>query len=204
MFKNIKNHEPCPLLDSDIASEKFTSCGGVLIIEEYGIKVTVPNGAIEDHCVVEIQAAASLFGLFTIPNDYRPVSAYVWLGANYTFKKQIQVEFEHHADTSSSEDISQLCMLKASCNSHCHKMYKITKDNHYTISDSVCTLFTYHFCSYCLANESDKSKKIQIPDRIVAYHYLPEDFKLADIFRAELCFCYDLSICKKVTSLISH
>ena len=207
MINSIKNQEPCPLLNNDISSKIFTSSGGVMIIEEYGIKVTVPFEAIEDHCMVEIQAAASLFGPFAIPNDYRPVSPYIWLGANYTFKKPIQVEFEHHADTSNSKDISQLCVLKASCtkcNSHYHKMHKITQDNHYDISDSVCTLFTDHFCSYCLADESDKSDERQIPDRIVAYHYLPEDFKLADIFRAELCFCYDLSICKKVTSLISH
>ena len=198
----VNNQEPCPLIHSDISSKKFTSNGGVLTIEEYGVKVTVPSGAIEDHYVVEIQAAASLFGPFAIPNDCHPVSAYVWLGAKYKFKKPIQVEFEHHADISNPENISQLCMLKASCtkcNSHYHNMHKITQDNHYDISDSVCTLFTDHFCSYCLAVES-----VQIPDRIVAYHYLPEDYESLNKFRAEVCFCYDLSICKKVISLILH
>ena len=200
MFKNVKNHEPCPLLDSDIASKKFKSNGGVMIIENYCVKVTVPSGAIEDHHMVKIQAAASLFGPFDFPNDCRPVSPYIWLGANYTFKKPIKVEFEHHADISNSKDISQLCMLKASCekcNSHYHKMHEITQDNRYEISDSVCVLFTDHFCSYCLA-----AKNIQIPDRIVTYHYLPEDYESLDKFRAEVCFCYDLKICKKVIALV--
>ena len=196
----INNQEHCPLLDSDTASKVhlFTSSGGVMIIEKYGIKVTVPSGAIEDHCMVEIKVAASLFGPFTIPNDCRPVSPYIWLGANYTFKKPIQIKFEHHVDISNSKDISQLCILKASCtksNSDYHKMHKITQDDHYDISDSVCTLYTNHFCSYCLA---DGSYERQLPDRIAAYQYLPEGYKSVDIFRAELCFCYDLSICKKV------
>ena len=195
-----KNQEPCPLLDTDIASVHFTSTGGVMVIEEYGVKVTVPSGAIEDHHKVEVQAAASLFGPFNILTDYRPVSAYVWIGVNYTFKKLIEIEFEHHADISNLKDISQLCILKAccttgctKCNSHPHVMHEITQG--YVISDSVCTLYTDHFCSQCLAAKSE-----QIPDRIVAYHYLPKDYKSVDEFKAELWFCYDLSCCTKVIS----
>ena len=170
-----------------------------MAIEEYGVTVNVPSGAIEDHDIVEIQAAASLFGPFDIPSDYCPVSAYVWIGANYTFKKAIEIELEHHADISNSENISEFCILKACCANCCctkcdsnhHKMHEITEN--YIISDSFCTLYTDHFCSYCLA-----AKSTQIPDRIVAYHYLPEDYKILDEFRAELCFCYDLDYCKKV------
>ena len=190
----IKNQEPCPLPDTDITSEHFTNAGGVVVIEKYGVKVTVPNGAIEDHHIVEIQAASSLYGPFNIPNDRCPVSAYVWIGANYVFKKVIEIEFEHHADISNSKNITQLCILKAGCtkcNSDHPLMHEITQ--RHIISDSVCTLYTNHFCSYCLAAKSTK-----VPNRIVAYHYLPEDYKVLDEFRAELCFCYDLNYCKKV------
>ena len=190
----IDNQEPCPLTDSDITSVHFTSTGGIMVIKEYGITVVIPNGAIEDHHMVEIQAAASLFGPFDIPNNYHPVSPYVWVGANYTFRKPIEIEFEHHADISNSDNISEFCILKAcctKCNSDHHKMHEITEDC--IIKDTTCTLYTNHFCSYCLA-----AKSLQIPDRIVAYHYLPEDYKVLDEFRAELCFCYDLDYCKKV------
>ena len=188
----ISNQELCPLTDSDITSMYFTSTGGVMVIEEYGVTVNVPSGAIEDHHTVEIQAAASLFGPFDIPSDYYPVSAYVWIEANYTFKKTVEIEFEHHADISNSA--SQLCILKACCTKcNSDEMHESTGD--YVINDSVCTLYTNHFCSYCLA-----AKSTQIPDRIVAYHYLPEDYKTVDEFRAEVCFCYDLNCCKKVIS----
>ena len=192
----IKNQEPCPLVDSDITSQNFTCCGGEMVTKDYGVIIDIPRGAIEDHSVVEIQAAASLFGPFEISNNCHPVSAYVWIGANYTFKKKISIKIEHHADISNSEDISQLCLLKACCmksNSDHHKMDKITEN--YVISDTVCILYTNHFCSYCLA-----AKSRHISDRIVAYHYLPKDYKTLDEFRAELCFCYDLNHCKKVSN----
>ena len=189
----IKNQEPCRLPDSAITSEYFTSSGGVMIIKEYNVKVTVPSEAIENNCVVEIQAAASLFGPFDIPSDYHPVSAYVWIGANYTFKKAIEIEFEHHADISNSADISHLCILKACCD---HPVLHESSED-YTMSDSVCTLYTNHFCSYCLA-----AKGIKVPDRIVAYHYLPEDYESVNKFRAEVCFCYDLNCCKKVMTIL--
>ena len=197
-----KNQEPCPLSDTEIVSVHFNSSGGVMVIEEYSVKVNVPSGAIEDHHKVEIQAAASLFGPFNIPTNYRPVSAYVWIGANYTFKKLIEIEFEHHADVSNSGDISQLCILNAHCTNDCtnstcishrHEMHEITQG--YVIRDSVCTMYTNHFCSQCLA-----ARSIQIPDRIVAYQYLPKNYKSLYDFKAEVCFCYDLNCCKKVIS----
>lgn len=163
----------------------------------------IPKGAIEGHCV-EIEVAVSLFGPFDIPSDFHPVSPYVWIApvspAGYVFKKQLQIEFQHFADVSDSNNISKLCVLKASCttcSTHHPKMHMTAWNCHFDIDDTVCTLFTNHFCSYCLA-----SKSVQVPDRIVAYHYLPNDYELADTFRAEICFCYDLSICKEVMMCI--
>ena len=122
----------------------------------------------------------------------------MWIAADYTFKKQLQIEIEHHADIHNVEDTSELCLLKNCCikdNTHHHDFHMTIWNHQYSFNDTVCTLFTDHFCSYCFAKTSDL-----IPDRIVAYHYLPEDYKTADTFRAELAFCYDLEICKKVTS----
>ena len=72
-------------------------------------------------------------------------------------------------------------------------MHKVTQG--YRVSESVCTLSTNHFCSLCLAAESN-----EIPDRIVFYHYLPEVYKSVDEFESQVCFCYDLNTCKQVIS----
>jgi len=45
--------------------------------------------------------------------------------------------------------------------------------------------------------------RINIPDRIIVYQYLPEDYESANkYFRAEACICYDFSVCKKVIIVI--
>ena len=74
-------------------------------------------------------------------------------------------------------------------------MHEITQK--YTISDSTCTVYTDHFCSYCLAKNTESP---EIPDRIVVHLYVPEDYKSVDEFKAEVWFCYDLTICIKVIS----
>ena len=197
LFLVVINEEKCPFDDVKIiASKQLTQNGDVLDFEHCGLKVTVPEGAIEEDYCVEIQVAVSLFGPFHVPSDCRPVSPYVWIAANYLFKRKLQIEFQHHADVS---DTSKLCILKACCSKFSICQMHITTQDHYVISDTVCTLYTNHFCSYCLASKSD-----QVADRIIAYHYLPEDYKLANTFRAEICFCYDLSICKEVKFNHTH
>ena len=195
-----ENEEPCPLTNEGSKSNYFTNTGGEWTIEEYGVEVTVPKEAIEDHHTVEIQVNSSLFGPFAIPDDYHPISTYVWIGANYTFKKPIKLQFEHYADISNSKNKSQLCILKAcctkcrtKCNNNQLVMHEITQE--YVISDSVCTLYTDHFCSQCLATKNE-----QTPKRIVVHHYVPEDYKSVNDFSAEVCFSYDLTICIEVIS----
>ena len=54
------------------------------------MKVIVPSGAIADNQSVEIQSAASLFGPFTMPKGYRPISAFISIEAFYKFNKNIE------------------------------------------------------------------------------------------------------------------
>ena len=166
--------------------------------------MTVPVGAIDENYEVEIQAAASLFGPFIIPEDYYPISAYVWIGACYKFKKKIIVEMEHDIVVSEETNISELCVLTACKEDKCdgennqilYKMHKDTCEYHYELNKSTCTIFTSHFCSKCLAAKG-KAKKAR---RIMMYHYLPEDYKSQYEFVAEVCFCYDLTFCTEVCS----
>lgn len=64
----VMNAEPCPFKDSNIVSSRFTCDGGLMFIEDYGVKVIIPKGAIENSCV-EVQAAASLFAPFVVPDN---------------------------------------------------------------------------------------------------------------------------------------
>jgi len=76
------------------------------------VKVIIPSGAIADNQSVGIQCATSLFGPFTMPKGYRPISVFVSIEACYKFKKNTEIQIEHHAYMKSAEDISNLCLLK--------------------------------------------------------------------------------------------
>ena len=184
-------------------SKMFDYNGGELSIEEHSIKVTVPIGAIIEGHKVQIEAAASLFGPFIIPDGYHPISAYVWIGTCSKFiKKPLKVEIEHNIVVSEETKISELHILTASEKDFCgekagQKMFKMKKDTfnyQCQINDTTFTVFSDHFCYKCLAIKENTN----IPKRVMMYHYLPENYKSKKVFQAEVCFCYDLTFCKQV------
>ena len=194
-------------MDCRTISKTFDYNGGELLIKEHAVKVNVPIGAIDEDCEVQIEVAASLFGPFILPEDYYPISAYVWIGACYEFTNNLMVEMEHDIVVSQETNISELCVLTA-CeedkvdgenNQIFYKMHEDACEYHYELNKSTCTIFTSHFCSKCLAAKKGKANK---PKRIIMYHYLPEDYKSEDEFVAEVCFCYDLQFCKKVCDFV--
>ena len=188
-------------MNCQVISKLFDHNGGELLIKEYAVKITVPVGAIDENCEVQIEAAASPFGPFTFLEQYDPISAYVWIGACYEFKKKLMVEIEHDIVVSEETDLSELLVLTA-CeedkydgenNQVLYNMRKDTCEYHYELNKSTCAFFTSHFCSKCLAATGKAKAK-----RIIMYHYLPEDYKSEYEFVAEVCFCYDLQFCKEV------
>jgi len=181
----------------------FDYDGGELIIKEHSVKVTVPTGAIDKGYMVQIEAAASLFGPFIIPDGYHPISAYVWIGTCSKFiKKPLKVEIEHDI-ASEAINNSELCILttlnfgKDICAKQ--TVFKMNEDTvmyQCQINYATCTVFSDHFCYKCLAIK----EYIEIPNRIIMYHYLPENYKHTNEFEAEVCFCQDLTFCRQVIS----
>jgi len=182
----------------------FDYDGGELFIKEHSVKITIPIGAIDKRYKVQIEAAASLFGPFIIPDGYYPISAYVWIGTCSEFiKKPLEVEIEHDI-TSVGINNSELCILTASVkeiNSEKtrQKIFKMNEDTvkyQCHISYATCTVFSEHFSHKILAIKAYKCK--EIPKRIIMYHYLPKKYKHKKQFEAEVCFCQDLTFCKQV------
>ena len=182
----------------------FDSKGDKLLIGKHSVTITVPKGAVAHGDKVQIQAAASLIGPYIIPEGYYPVSAFVWIGASYTFKKHVLVQIEHHAALSQQEDILQMSLLTA-----CHKdrvtrsdgqamyiMHEPIYQPSCTIEESVFIYNTDNFCSNCLAKRNET-----IPDKIVVYHMLSKLYKSAELFTSEICFCYNLELCKEVITI---
>lgn len=188
----VSNKEKCPLNNSSITSKWFDHTGGEMTLDDYAVKLTVPKGAIKDGYGVEIQLAASFCGPFSVPKVYRLISPYIWIGNSYKFKKQLELKIEHHAYMSCAKDTSKLCILKTHENSDPEQMHKVMKGYQFKSNDSFCTYSADHFCTVCLA-----TNRTDIPLRILVYHYLPKDYKLTEEFISEVCFCYDLKVCRQ-------
>jgi len=200
----IENREKCLLSDCHITSKMFDYEGGELLIKEHSVKVTVPNEAIDRGYKVQIEAAASLFGPFKIPDGYYPISAYVWIGTCSKFiKKPLKVEIEHDV-VSDKINTSELCVLTASEKDICgekagQKIFQMKEDTvkyQFQISDETCNVFSDHFCWSCLATKANK------PKRIMMYHYLPKNYQEKKVFQAEVSFCPDFTFYKQVIKLI--
>ena len=89
--------EVCPISDSVPLSRTFDHNGGVLMIEDHDVTITVPELAVAKGEKVEIQAVASLVGPYKLPDDCDPVSVFVWIGADYVFKQPVKITIPHFA-----------------------------------------------------------------------------------------------------------
>lgn len=193
-----KTKESCPFKNVCCSlSGAFTSgcvdySGGVLALEDHGVKLTIPIGAVSYGDAVDIEIASSLYGPFIIPKGYRPISTFVWIGACYKFKRELQVKIEHHAHVACREDLSQLFVLKTCKTCKNQALHEVPANNYkYDIDDSSCTYSSDNFCSVCLV-----AKSSNIPDRVMVYQFVPKNYATLDNFPAEVLFCYDSTVCK--------
>ena len=190
--------EECPISSKRIISYYVNHNGGTFYNQYHDFALVIPPGAILQGDCVEIQATASHFGPYKLPDGHYPISAYFWLSACYTFKIPVYLIMGHYAKLRSVEDINNLCVLQA-----CVRNLTITEGKlvmkevssgvNFDYEIGYCILATDHFCSFCMA------KKIEfIPERFSA---LLHTFETDDSqYIAEVCFCPAISACRQVAS----
>ena len=192
--KIIKANEVCPISKEDLISYYVDHKGGVFY-HHYNFVIFVPPGAVLQGECIEIQASASHFGPYEIPNGFYPISNFFWISAYYKFKIPVYVVMSHHAKIRSLEDISCLSVLQT-CNSNVDgEKYMMTRVHNGVFFDyeiGYCVLTTDHFCSYSQAKENEN-----IPEFLTA-HYFTYDIS-DNTHNVEVCFsksnCHD---CEKV------
>ena len=220
------NEEVCPISDSKPLSKTFNQCGGKLTIEEHDVIITVPELAISRGEEVKIQAFASLIGPYQLPDDYEPISVFVWIAANYMFKKPVRITIPHFASIGDLNEISNVAVLTAnkkdltlSENGDIMlRMHKSVYDYRYEVNDAYCDYYTDHFCSKCLARQRSvvfklfnrsilsSSREASNPNRtrITVFFCVPEDYKTADELVIEICICYSLKHCLQVCEVFCN
>ena len=109
--KFIKATETCPISNEDVISYYASHVGGVFHNQYHNFAIIIPPGAISQGECVEIQATASCFGPYIIPDGFYPISSYYWISTNYEFKVSVYIIMNHYAKVASLEDIESLYVL---------------------------------------------------------------------------------------------
>jgi len=196
--KLIKVTERCPISKEDVISYYVDHKGGSFY-HHYNFSIFVPPGAVSQGECVEIQATASHFGPYYVPDGFYPISNFFWISANYTFKFPVCIIMSHYAKIRSLEDISHLSVLQ-SCDSvvaeEKYMMIKVPNGVYFDYIIGYCVLVTIHFCSYAQAKDV-----MNIPEflRASCFTYVSDNSHIA-----EVCFypsnCTD---CEKVQHWIT-
>ena len=186
-------NESCPFSGEDISFYYVDYIGGVFYNQYHDFTLVIPPDAVSRGDCVEIQATGSHFGPYKIPHGFYPISSFLWISADYTFKVPVYIIMSHYAKIRNLEDISHLYVLQTStCDSvtsgKTFAMKVVPEGPYFDYNNGYCVLATDHFCSFCQAKD-DK----HIPEYLVASFCSYEDV-------AEVCFCPLTSECKKVTS----
>ena len=181
-----KAKEECPIPDKLIISYHVDHNGGIFYNQDHDFALVVPPGAVSTGHCVEIQATASRFGPYKLPDGYYPISNFFWLSAYYTFKIPVYLIMGHYADIRNLKDIDNLFLLQACVRdltiSEGKQVLKKVLNNFQFEHETNCGIFTTdHFCSFCMA------KKIMfLPENFLSFFYTYSTDKK---YFAEICVC---------------
>ena len=208
--------ETCPISEYNSLSKIFDHHGGELIIEEHDVTITIPELAISKGEKVKVRAVASLIGPYQLPDGYDLVSVFVWIGADYRFRKLVKITIPHFASikdfdhrvvilTANEKDVT----INENGDSLL-QLHESVYDYQYEVNVDYCDYYTNHFCSICYAERSfiynlfdrlilSPLKGLYNPSRrVMVFFCYPDDYKTADKFITELCICYDVQHCVQV------
>ena len=193
--------EKCPFDNCEISSCNVDHNGGAFYNKRHNFSFIIPPGAILQGDCVQIQATASRFGPYLLPDGYYLISSFFWISANYTFSIPVFLILSHHASLRTVTDCNRLHALEAcSKKTFAHKegkfnMNKLPDGVFFDYEIGYCIIATDHFCSYCLVKDD-----IAIPDEFYASFYT---YSFQGKLKAEICICHVNKECIEVLILLS-
>jgi len=202
-----------------LLSKTFDYHGGELVIKEHDVTIAVPELAVFEGVKVEIQAAASLTGPYELPADCNLVSVFVWIGANYRFKKPVKITIPHFAYFEGLDHC--IGILTADEKDIVHKedgnyivqMHKSVYDYQYEVNSNCCIYHTNHFCSKCLVEWSYFYRLLypilslseyffKSSRKIMVFSCYPDDCETTNECIIEFYICYKLEYCMQVRTYV--
>ena len=182
----------------DVVSYYVDHNGGTFCNQDHDFAIVIPPDAVSQGDCIQIQATASRFSQYKLPNGYDPISSYFWISAYYTFRIPVYVIMSHYAKIRSLEDINNLCVLHTCDHDVTSEeelvMEEVSSGVYFDHDISYCVFATDHFCSICLG-KTNKS----IPGKFLASLYTHNTINEQV---AEVCFCLATCDCTEVHNYI--
>ena len=198
----IKVTESCPLNTEDIFSYYVDHNGNTFYNKPHNFAFVIPPGAVSQGDCIEIQATASRFGPFHLPDGCYPISSYFWITANYTFKVPVFLILSHHASFRDVDDVNKVFAMEV-CSQNSNKttegklvMNKLLDGVYFDYKIGFCLISTNHFCSYCLGKDD-----INVPNKFYISYYT---YNFKGYLKAEICICHVNKECIKVMYVCMH
>ena len=188
----------CSSSSENVVSYYVDQNGGTFYNQDHNFAIVIPPDAVSQGDYVQIQATASRFSEYRLPNGCYPISSYFWISACYTFKIPVFLIMGHCAKIRNLEDIDNLCVLHTCDHDVTSEeelvMEEVSNGVYFDYDINYCVFATDHFCSICLGK-----KNICIPGKFLAFLYVhntnEEQF-------ADVCFCLATCDCAEVCTLL--
>ena len=194
-LKGLSLEVKCPI--SNVSMCGSCDSHGGIITSQYGVKLTIPEGAIKNKDSIEVYIAADLYGPFVLPShchtDLASPYYWIWVTGIFKFEKPVQVEFEHFAIVNAC-DPSHYQLLTCEDYDKTHIMQPVNHDFGFKTQDNklLCTFQTYRFCSYCLFHDCETNDQEY---RIGAFFLKPENYQYLNNFTVEIWLSFTTECC---------
>ena len=192
----IISEEKCATTGKSIVSYSIDHNGGTIYNQEHDLAIVIPSGAVLQGDSVQIQATASHFGPYKLPNGYDPISSFFNIihSAYYKFKIPVYLIMGHYAELKNLKDIDNLCLLHACDHDPGEKdivMKEMSNGVYFDYNIRYCVVALDHFCSFCVG------KPMPIEGKFTALLYT---YDKDEKYFAEVYFCPAPCDCKQVCS----
>ena len=176
----------------------------------YDIRLRIPEQAIPDGDLLEIEFGVVHYGQFCYPKDLKIVSPVIWLCAKQTdftaFNKPIEVSLPHFYDCSSESDLQKLSFLKGNHMAHSYQEsersgYKLITpsdgNSTFTLHESYGTYSTNHFCYLCIGAEY--TEEFTSKSKFCLISGVPQNINKPTTWSVCYCLTYKLKNCIMVS-----
>ena len=163
---------------------------------DHGVTIIIPEDAVSGKA--RLQVGVSLVGPFRFPENYRPVSAVVWININVPLRKRAELHMPHFVLLENEKDTKKLGFFLASDQSFATCSEFVFLECNYPVSfkpgSTYGTLWVDHFCSGCILEEVDVKEAKHLYYIARAF---PKD-RSQDEWMAEFVFSYCIPTCMEV------